>query len=73
LRRLRNGLLDRARTARATRLWTFATAWHVPSVFNLAFDFRFGWSGRYEDIGCHQGINIGGNLLQRFGIARNYV
>jgi cytochrome c peroxidase len=26
-------------------------ALNVPSVFNLAFDFRFGWSGRYEDIG----------------------
>jgi cytochrome c peroxidase len=24
---------------------------NVPSVFNTAFDFRFGWSGRFEDIG----------------------
>jgi cytochrome c peroxidase len=27
-------------------------ALNVPSVFNLAFDFRFGWSGRFEDIGA---------------------
>jgi cytochrome c peroxidase len=24
---------------------------NVPSIFNMAFDFRFGWSGRFEDIG----------------------
>jgi cytochrome c peroxidase len=24
---------------------------NVPSIFNLAFDFRFGWAGGYEDIG----------------------
>src|SRR5205085_150346 len=24
---------------------------NVPSVFNAAFFFRFGWSGRFEDIG----------------------
>lgn len=138
---------------------------NVPSIFNMAFEFRFGWSGRFEDIGeqldaamalptamagtwqraaaalahdvgytgafaevypdgvtahnvrdalaiyslslitpnarfdrylrgelalsseeqrgyelfreygcvsCHQGINIGGNMLQRFGVMRNY-
>jgi cytochrome c peroxidase len=26
----------------------------------------------YGCIGCHQGINIGGNLLQRFGVMRDY-
>jgi cytochrome c peroxidase len=138
---------------------------NVPSIFNMAFEFRFGWSGRFEDIGeqldaamalpaamagdwsraaaviardpsiasafaelypdgttgrnlrdalaiyslslitpnsrfdrylrgelalstdeqrgyelfreygcasCHQGINIGGNMLQRFGVMRSY-
>jgi cytochrome c peroxidase len=25
---------------------------NVPSVFNAAFDFRFGWSGRFADIGA---------------------
>jgi cytochrome c peroxidase len=138
---------------------------NVPSIFNMAFEFRFGWNGRFEDIGeqldaamkspaamagsweravdalrrdavnvrefaalypdglqpsnlrdvlalyslslitpnsrfdrylrgelalasdeqrgyelfreygcasCHQGINIGGNMLQRFGVMRNY-
>lgn len=25
---------------------------NVPSIFNLAFDFRFGWAGGYEDIGA---------------------
>jgi cytochrome c peroxidase len=28
-----------------------AVAVNVPSIFNTAFDFRFGWSGRFEDIG----------------------
>jgi cytochrome c peroxidase len=25
---------------------------NVPTIFNLAFDFRFGWAGGYEDIGA---------------------
>jgi cytochrome c peroxidase len=142
-----------------------ATGFNVPSIFNAAFEFRFGWGGGYEDIGqqldfamtapavmrsswsaaaavlardpaerrafravyrdgltaanlrdalafyslslltpnarfdrylrgelaleaaeqrgydlfreygcvsCHQGINVGGNMLQRFGVVRDY-
>jgi cytochrome c peroxidase len=32
---------------------------NVPTIFNLAFDFRFGWAGGYEDIGAQIDFAMG--------------
>ncbi|TMH72565.1 MAG: hypothetical protein E6H52_18165 [Betaproteobacteria bacterium] len=50
---------------------------NTPTIFNVGFDlfFTYGYQlfKSYGCVACHQGINVGGNLFQTFGVFSDMV